>query len=338
MSPINSGRPVRPGDRYKPRPTPGGGAPIGRTGPRISTGGKKEILCAFGVDVDAVAGWLGSYGGEDSPCDISRGLFSGEVGVPRLVNLFDRYAIPTTWFIPGHSIETFPEQCKMVVDAGHEIGMHGYSHENPIAMTPEQEIAVMDKCINLIEKLAKRRPTGYVAPWWEFSTVTNELLLARGIKYDHSLMNDDFHPFYVRVGDSWTPIDYSKHPDEWMTPLVRGQETDLIDIPGSWYLDDLPPMMFIKSAPNSFGFVNPRDIEELWRDQFDWVYRENDYAVFTMTIHPDVSGRPQVLLMLERMIEYITSHTGVRFCTFDEIADDFRQRCPREGAAASVPA
>ena len=59
-------------------------------------------------------------------------------------------------------------------------------------------------------------------------------------------MNNDFHPFYVRVGDSWTQIDYSKHPDEWMRPLVRGEETDLIDIPGSWYLDDLPPMMFIK--------------------------------------------------------------------------------------------
>jgi len=79
----------------------------------------KEIFCAFGVDVDAVAGWLGSYGGEDSPDDISRGLFAGEVGVPRLVNLFKRFGIKTTWFIPGHSIETFPEQTQMVVDAGH---------------------------------------------------------------------------------------------------------------------------------------------------------------------------------------------------------------------------
>ena len=96
----------------------------------------KEILCAYGVDVDAVAGWLGSYGGEDSPDDISRGLFAGEVGTPRLLKLFEQYGIKTTWFIPGHSIETFPEQMRMVVDAGHEIGMHGYSHENPIAMTP----------------------------------------------------------------------------------------------------------------------------------------------------------------------------------------------------------
>ena len=290
----------------------------------------KEILCAFGVDVDAVAGWLGSYGGEDSPDDISRGMFAGEVGMPRLVNLFKRLGVKTTWFIPGHSIETFPEQTAMVVEAGHEIGIHGYTHENPISMTQEQEEAVLDKCIDLVTKVSGRRPTGYVAPWWEFSTVTNELLLKRGIKYDHSLMHKDFEPYYVRVGDSWTLIDYSKKPQEWMKPLQRGTETDLIEIPGSWYLDDLPPMMFIKKAPNSHGFVNPRHLEEMWRDQFDWVYREMDYAVFTLTIHPDVSGRPQVLLMLERLFSHIIRHPGVRFTTFDDIANDFARRNPRK--------
>jgi peptidoglycan/xylan/chitin deacetylase (PgdA/CDA1 family) len=290
----------------------------------------KEILCAFGVDVDAVAGWLGSYGGEDSPDDISRGMFSGEVGSPRLLKLFKKYNLRTTWFIPGHSAETFPVQMKAVADAGHEIGVHGYTHENPIAMTREQEEAILDKCLDVLTKLSGKRPTGYVAPWWEFSPVTNELLLNRGIKYDHSLMHDDFHPYYVRAGDKWTKIDYSKHPDAWMQPLVRGEETDLIEIPASWYLDDLPPMMFIKKAPNSHGFVNPRHLEESWRDQFDWVYRENDYAVFTMTIHPDVSGRPQVLLMLERLIEHILKHAGTKFVTFDEIADDFSRRSPRK--------
>lgn len=111
-------------------------------------------------------------------------------------------------------------------------------------------------------------------------------------------MHRDFEPYYVRVGDSWTTVDYTKSAEEWMKPLVRGTETDLIEIPASWYLDDLPPMMFIKASPNSHGFVDPRHLEEMWRDQFDWVYREMDYAVFGMTIHPDVSGRPQVLLML----------------------------------------
>ena len=298
----------------------------------------KEIICAYGVDVDAVAGWIGSYGGAESPDDISRGLFAGEVGVPRLLDLFERAGLKTSWFIPGHSIETFPEQTKMVVDAGHEIGVHGYTHENPIAMTREQETAVLDRCIELIKKVSGRRPTGYVAPWWEFSAVTNELLLERRIKYDHSLMHNDFHPYYVRVGDSWTKIDYAKPAGAWMKPLRRGKETKLIEIPASWYLDDLPPMMFIKASPNSHGFVNPRHLEELWRDQFDYIYREEDYAVFAMTVHPDVAGRPQVILMLERLIEHISGHDGIHWTTMDEIADDFALRYPRSGAARPVTA
>ena len=290
----------------------------------------KQILCAFGVDLDAVGGWLGSYGGEDSPDDISRGIFAGEVGTPRLLRLFERLDIKTSWFIPGHSIETFPDECRMIVEQGHEIGMHGYSHENPIAMSPKQEEDVLLRCIDLITEISGQRPRGYVAPWWEFSHVTNELLLKHGIKYDHSLMHRDFECYYVRVGDRWTKIDYGMPADHWMHALERGEETDLVEIPANWYLDDLPPMMFIKKSPNSHGFVNPRDIESMWRDQFDWVYREYDEAVFPITIHPDVSGRPQVLLMLERITEYIRSHDGVRFATFEEIADDFMAKHPRQ--------
>ncbi|EDO7777855.1 polysaccharide deacetylase [Campylobacter coli] len=290
----------------------------------------KEILVAYGVDIDAVAGWLGSYGGEDSPDDISRGLFAGEVGIPRLLKLFKKYNIPATWFAPGHSIETFPEQMKMIVDTGHEIGAHGYSHENPIAMSAKQEEDVLLKSIELIEKISGKKPSGYVAPWWEFSNITNELLLKHGIKYDHSLMHNDFTPYYVRVGDKWTKIDYSKDAKEWMKPLVRGQETDLIEIPANWYLDDLPPMMFIKKSPNSFGFVSPRDIGQMWIDQFDWVYREMDYAIFPMTIHPDVSARPQVLLMHERIIEHINKHEGVKWVNLNDMADDFSKRFPRK--------
>jgi len=250
----------------------------------------KKIYVNFGVDVDAVAGWLGSYGGEDSPGDISRGMFAGEVGVPRLVKMFDKYDITTSWFVPGHSIETFPREIEQVVAAGHEIGIHGYSHENPIAMTRQQETDILDRSIELIESFTGSKPTGYTAPWWEFSKVTNELLIERGVKYDHSLMHNDFTPYYVRVGDSWSKIDYSQPAETWMKPLVRGQETDLVEIPANWLLDDLPPQMFIKSSPNSHGFVSPRHLEEMWRDQFDWVYREMDYAIFPVTIHPDVSG------------------------------------------------
>ena len=176
----------------------------------------------------------------------------------------------------------------MIVDAGHEIGAHGYLHENPVAMTPTQEEAVLVKSIDLIEKLSGKKPRGYVAPWWEMSNATAALLQKYGFTYDHSQGYRDFQPFYARVGDRWTVIDYSKKAEEWMQPMKHGKEIDLVEIGANWYVDDLPPMMFMKKAPNSHGFVNPRDIEDLWRDAFDWVYREMDYAVFAFTIHPDV--------------------------------------------------
>jgi peptidoglycan/xylan/chitin deacetylase (PgdA/CDA1 family) len=288
----------------------------------------KEIMCAIGVHCDAVAGWLGSYGGENSPCDISRGVFAAEVGMPRLLRLFEREEIRTTWYIPGHTADSFPHESAAAAAAGHEIGLHGYSHENPLAMSRTQESAVLERSFEALERVCGVRPRGYVAPWWEFSKVTNELLLRAGVEYDNSLMHDDFHPYYVRVGDSWTPIDSSQPAESWMKPFTKGEETDLVEIPGSWYLDDLPPMMFIKASPNSHGYVNPRDIEQSWRDQFDFVYREEDYAVFPLTIHPDVSGRPQVILMLERFIDYVRGHDGARWVTYGEIADDFRRRMP----------
>ncbi|MDO8882911.1 MAG: hypothetical protein Q7V11_08140 [Pseudotabrizicola sp.] len=189
------------------------------------------------------------------------------------------------------------------------------------------------KSIELIKDLTGKAPRGYVAPWWEMSNSTAALLLKHGFEYDHSQGYRDFQPFYARIGDSWNTIDYSKTAADWMHPLKYGKEIDLVDIPASWYIDDLPPMMFMKKAPNSHGFVNPRDIEEMWRDQFDWVYREMDYAVFAFTIHPDMAGRPQVLLMLERLIEYISKHSGVEWLPFEDIARDFRARYPFAGKA-----
>ena len=288
----------------------------------------KRIRCGIGVDVDAVAAWLGTFGGADSPHDISRGMFAGEIGSPRLLDLFDEFRIKTTWFIPGHSIETFPDQMAQVAARGHEIGLHGYSHENPLAMTPTQEADVLDKCIELIEKLSGKRPRGYAAPWWELSNATPLLLLERGVRYDHSMMHRDFECYRLRTGDSWTPIDYSRPASSWMKPLVRGTESSLIEVPVSWYLDDLPPMMFIKKAPNSHGFMNPRDIEELWREQFDWVYRKMDDAVFTICLHPDVAGRPQVLAMLERLLAHMMKHPGVEFMPLEAIADAYNREHP----------
>jgi hypothetical protein len=72
---------------------------------------------------------------------------------------------------------------------------------------------------------------------WECSREGAELLLSYGIEYDHSMSHHDCQPYYLRTGDSWTKIDYSKKAEEWMKPLVKGQDTGLVEIPANWYLD-----------------------------------------------------------------------------------------------------
>ncbi|EAU33434.1 hypothetical protein ATEG_05673 [Aspergillus terreus NIH2624] len=288
--------------------------------------GKKRVLVSYGVDIDAVAGWLGSYGGEDSVNDISRGLFAGHIGTMRLLKMFEKYNIKATWFIPGHSLETFPDECAKIRDAGHEIGLHGYSHENPTDMSIQQQKDILDKTYQLLTDFCGKPPRGTVAPWWETSKEMTELLLEYGIEYDHSMSHHDCQMYWLRTGDSWTKIDYTQDAHTWMKPLERGEETGLVEIPGNWYIDDLPPMMFIKNSANSHGWVNPRDIEDIWKDHFDYFYREYDEFVFPMTIHPDVSGRPHVLLMHERIIEHINKHEGVEWVTMEQMCDDFKSK------------
>ncbi len=285
---------------------------------------QKDIQVCFNVHFDAVSLWLGSFGGEDSPSDISRGVHAGKVGTPRLLDLLDKYQIKTTWNITGHSIESFPKESELVVQAGHELGLHGYAHENPLTMTKQQETAVLNKTYDLVVQLCGKAPKGYSAPWWELSKNTIDLLLAKGIEYDHSLMEHDHSPYYLRRDDQWTKINYAQPAETWMKPWQPGPLTPLLEIPCSWYLDDAPPVMFVKKFPNSHGWVNPRDLGQMWQDQFDWVYRNLDYGIYNACLHPDASGHPQMLMMLERLIDHMRRHEGVRFMTLNAICSEFK--------------
>ena len=203
--------------------------------------------------------------GRKARTDTHVGLFAGHIGTTRLLKMFEKYNIKATWFIPGHSLETFPEECAKVRDAGHEIGLHGYSHENPTDMTIEQQRDILDKTYNMLSDFCGKPPRGVVAPWWETSKEMADMLLSYGIEYDHSMSHHDCQMYWLRMGDTWTEIDYTQKAETWMKPLIRGQDTGLVEIPGNWYIDDLPPMMFIKKAPNSHGWVNPRDVEDIWK-------------------------------------------------------------------------
>jgi peptidoglycan/xylan/chitin deacetylase (PgdA/CDA1 family) len=143
----------------------------------------------LGIDFDAVSGFLGTGAHENNNmADYSSGFFAAQVGVPRLLKLFKKHKIASqvTWFIPGHSMETFPTQTKMILESGAEIACHGYAHEGSTQMTEEQEKEMIEKCVQLATALTGKKPRGWRAPLYQLREHTVKLLEEHGFLYGQS--------------------------------------------------------------------------------------------------------------------------------------------------------
>jgi peptidoglycan/xylan/chitin deacetylase (PgdA/CDA1 family) len=278
----------------------------------MATVSKPTVCLSF--DFDAISIWIGPIGAK-SPSMISRGVF-GAVGVGRILRLLEREAIPATFFITGHTAETYPAQTQAIAAAGHEIGHHGYLHENPIDLSQEEEERVMQRGLDALMSVAGVRPVGYRSPSWDNSPHTIDLLLKYGFRYESSLMADDFTPYWPRTGDV---ID----PDG---PYRFGEPVDLVELPVSWLLDDFPHFEYIR-LPNRLapGLSAASKVEEIWRDEFDFMVRDVPNGVYTLTMHPQVIGRGHRILMLERLIAHFRA-AGAEFTTLSTAADAFRAR------------
>lgn len=147
---------------------------------------KRRIQILLSIDFDAVSGWLGTGADKDNNmADFSAGFFAARVGVPRLLKLFKKHKIASsvTWFIPGHSLESFPKETKMIVDSGAEIACHGYAHEGSAQMTEAQERDVLMRCAQLAEQLTGQKPKGWRAPLYQLREHTTKVLEELGFLY-----------------------------------------------------------------------------------------------------------------------------------------------------------
>ena len=276
-------------------------------------------------DFDAISLWIGPFGAT-SPSMISRGEF-GAVGARRVLGLLDREGIPATFFVTGHTAETYPEIVRDIAAAGHEIGHHGYLHENPISLeTRERERDVLRRGFEALDRAAGVRPTGYRSPAWDNSPNTTELLLEHGFRYESSLMGNDFSPYWCRGGD----VVNGDGPYEF------GQPVDLVEMPVSWTLDDFPYFehVYLTTGLLNVGLAAPSHVEEVWRGEFDFMYRDVPGGVFNLTMHPQVIGRGHRMLMLERLIAHMRGHDGIQFATLGTAAEAFRTENPRPEATA----
>ncbi len=274
----------------------------------------KHIVC-ISFDFDATSGWIAR--GMTTPTPVSRGEF-GVIGATRILALLKKQGIPSTWFIPGHTLETYPEACRRVVEAGHEVGHHGWTHVPPASLSREEEEAELVRANEQIKKLTGRHARGYRSPSWDLSPHSVELLLKHGFYYESSMMGNDHTPYRVRLGDR---IELQK-------PAVFGKESRLIEMPISWSLDDYPHFEFVRTQSTVLqGLRNTGSVLANWIDDFLYMKRGTDWGIITYTFHPFVIGRGHRMMALERLIGRLATE-GAEFMRMDAAAESFDQRSP----------
>jgi peptidoglycan/xylan/chitin deacetylase (PgdA/CDA1 family) len=261
-------------------------------------------------DFDAVSAWT-SYG---MPGFHSWGRYGAEVAAPRLLDLHDCYDVPATWFVPGHTIESFPEICGNVWDRGYDIQHHGWSHESPASFEDQAtERADLERGIETIRDLTGRKPTGYRTPDGGFSTHTVKLLEELGFKWDSSDSAHDFQPYRLRK--NWAaPV---------REPYKRGVESDLVEVPYVWHRDDWMQLFPIVSGPEWVAYGTEEMVFDRWHEELNWMHEHVDGGVFVLLLHPQCAGRTPFLTRLEEFIERVSSMDGVGFAEMNTIVADW---------------
>ena len=249
----------------------------------------KKIIVHIGFDFDSSSVWMESFG-KTSPVYTSRGEYGAIVGVPRVLDLMDKYNFKGTFFVPGHTADTFPEVCQEIVRRGHEIGHHGYMHEDPTDLPYDEEEAIMVKGLEALDRIGVK-PVGYRSPGFDFSPNTVEILEKYGIKYDSSLMGNDYYPY--------CPAPCTIHFDR---ANEFGEPAKLVEMPVSWFLDDFPHSEFIMTRT---GMKPQSQIFEIWKTHFDYGIAHTQNGMMAVCTHPQVIGRPHNITMLEEFINYI---------------------------------
>jgi peptidoglycan/xylan/chitin deacetylase (PgdA/CDA1 family) len=228
---------------------------------------------------------------------MSHQSYGPDVGVPRILDLLDELGVPATFFVPGWVAEHRPGLAKSIIERGHEVAHHSYSHRSPTSMTPAQERADFERALDVFAAQGIEI-RGHRAALWGASWQTPSLIAEHGLDYDSSLMGDD-------------------RPYEICTDTVP-----IVELPVHWSLDDWEQYAYLPEPSIGAVIESPIKVAEMWRAELDGMrhYR----CLFNLCVHPFLSGRPGRVMALRGFIEYAQQCGDVRFARCCDVADAVR--------------
>lgn len=220
--------------------------------------------------------------------------FGERVGVFRMLELFQKEGIQTTFFPTGITIKNYPDVFKEIIAQGHEIGTETWIHDYSYMKRRDKEKRDLQETVKMVEKVAGYRPQGYLSTGVAPSEATPEIILELGYNY-------------------WMDPQHEETP---YTLKVKGKELTVLS-----YYQDLNDYSSYQRSGRT-----PRELLELWRDCFDYLYEEGatDPKFMIWGNHPFVGGRPYRAAVLREFIRYAKSHSNVWFARAGDIAKWFR--------------
>ena len=236
-------------------------------------GARVAVLLSFDADNETIS----LRYGEPNVGHLSQMQYGARVGLDRVLALLDKHTIPATFFIPSVSLAITPEMATKIKKSGrHEFGVHGWIHEMNMTLPDSAERALVRKALDELTRMTGTKPTGYRAPSWNYSPNTLSILRDMGFRYESSLMADE-RPYEI---------------------LQNGEPTGIVEIPVEWILDDAP--LF---DPRGTNYNPPREVAQVWIDEFDKAYAEG--TMFVLTMHPHVIGHRSRIVALELLVDHI---------------------------------
>ena len=254
-------------------------------------GARAAVALSFNSDHDSTTlRW-----GDSSPGKLSQGQYGARAAMPRIRKLLARHDIRASFFVPAVVAMLYPDEQRALVDEGHEIGIHGWIHEFNSKLPPADERTLQMRAADVLERITGVRPVGMRTPSWDFSAHTLAISREMGLLYDSSLMADD-EPYEI---------------------LENGEPTGMVELPVEWIRDDA--VYFNMDRMSALRpYTPPSAVLEVFKAEFDGAYEEG--GLFLLTMHPHIIGHRSRIRLLDELIQYIRTHTGVWFATHAEVA------------------
>ena len=230
---------------------------------------------------------------------VADGVYANRHGTPRILDMLARLNLRATFFIEGWSARKYAAMVQDIAAAGHEIGAHGWLHEEWHLLQPDDERELINRTTGTLGDVLGAAPIGWRAPYARTTPRTLGFLVDEGYRYDSSF-NDSDVPYRLQVAAS--------------------DDRTIVELPFVQTLNDTPYYAF----PGTLR--SPEEVGRIWWGELVALRKAAGYAV--ITAHPRHSGRPARIAELEQLITRLQDGElgATRFLRCQDAADEYGQR------------